>query len=81
MGRFYDNKTAWCPVCNQGWIEILKETTTGKLFVCCSECETEWDNPKDVKRLEGTDSKYGPSNDPTQEEIKQMGWDIYIINS
>lgn len=31
--EFYKNKVAWCPICDQGWVEIYKDKNTKNLFV------------------------------------------------
>ena len=43
MFNEYRYKTAWCPICRQGAIEFVKEEATGVMFLCCDECEAEWD--------------------------------------
>jgi len=75
----YNNKVKWCPVCNQGWIEIVKETETGSLYLCCTECETEWANPSDIQVENGTQAHYSSCADPTSEEIEAMNWDRFIM--
>ena len=45
-----DNKVKWCPICNQGWVEIVKEIETNKLFCYCWECESEWDDPARIEK-------------------------------
>lgn len=76
----YDNKVAWCPICNQGWVEIVKEIDTGIFFCCCNECESEWDDPENIKKeTVNWPEKYGKICDTTAEEIEQLGLDKYII--
>ncbi|MDL2259149.1 hypothetical protein LJC42_08415 [Eubacteriales bacterium OttesenSCG-928-K08] len=68
-----------CRICNQGMLEIVKESNTGLIFVACDECEGEWNNPEDaLKGINGSRSKYGAVSDITQMEIKQMNWSKYI---
>jgi len=43
MFNEYRYKTAWCPICRQGAIEFVKEEATRVMFLCCDECEAEWD--------------------------------------
>lgn len=38
-------KIAWCPICDQGWVEIVKDSKTSQLYAYCTECETEWNDP------------------------------------
>ena len=76
----YEFKVKWCPICNQGWVEIVKDTVSGQLFCCCSECENEWDDVKNISNKScNAEYKYGDITDPDYEEIKEKKWDIYII--
>lgn len=76
----YKNKVSWCPMCNQGWVQIVKEIESSNLYLCCSECETEWAKPDDI-----TDTSclpfesFGKYISPTQDELKLVSWDQYII--
>ena len=80
MKGLYTNKVAWCYICNQGWIEIVKDLKTGKLFCCCSECENEWDNPECInEKNANTTKKYGRTSDVSDEEIDSIGWRKYIL--
>ena len=74
----YSFKVVWCPVCNQGWVEIVKDKKTNELFLCCSECETEWLNPEEIKSGSGTHGKFGQTMAPRIEEIKLLNWHRYI---
>ena len=38
-------KIAWCPLCEQGWVVIVKDKQTSQLYAYCTECETEWNDP------------------------------------
>ncbi|UPM54803.1 hypothetical protein [Gottfriedia acidiceleris] len=49
--NYYKNKVAWCPICDQGWVEIVKDVVTNDLFVYCNECESEWNQPSEVNSL------------------------------
>ena len=44
-----ENKVKWCPVCEQGWVKIVKEINTDTLYLCCSECEAEWSDPDKIE--------------------------------
>lgn len=78
----YKNKVAWCPICNQGWVEIVKDVETNELLLMCDECENEWDQPSEVKsfnaRTEINDSRV---TSPTDEEIQRVNWEKYIIKN
>lgn len=68
-----------CPICRQGYVEIVKEQSTGTLFLCCDECEAEWSTPNDIGVYgKGSRQKYGRVTVPMFDEIKERGWDIYI---
>ena len=82
MVRTYDNKVAWCPICNQGWVEIVKDIRTGTLFCCCDECETEWANPFNIEESDCLSrGSFGQVVDPDDDEIKEIGWDTYILRN
>lgn len=76
--NFYKNKVLWCPACDQGWVEIVKDTKTGVLFCCCSECEAEWNEPANIRNGNGT-RKFRNICEPTEDEIDSMGWKKYIL--
>jgi hypothetical protein len=68
-----------CLFCHQGMLEIVKEKTSGKIFVACDECEAEWENPEDaLKKVNGTRGKYGAVSGITLNEIQALHWDKYI---
>lgn len=76
----YRFKVAWCRVCKQGWVEIVQEISTGRLFFRCDECETCWDYYEDIQNPNtGEHEKYGRIEEPTYEEIKKKGWEKYIL--
>lgn len=78
--NYYKNKVKWCPICDQGWVQIFKEKSTKKLVLVCDECFSEWENPEFIARTNSLPSK---SNDiildPTDEEIENKGWATYVI--
>ena len=75
---------AWCPVCNQGWVEIVKEIETEDLFCCCDECMCEWNHPTHISTQPAVAcaqrSIGDKACDPTDEEIAAQGWDKFIIH-
>ena len=77
----YPNKVKWCPICDQGWIEIFK-SRDGKLFLMCNECENDWNSPDTITKESALKASNisAPVEYPTQEEIKEKGWDKYIIS-
>ena len=71
-------KVSWCPICQQGWVEIVKEEKTGMLFLCCDECEAEWTVPNDIGINTGTRFEFGNVIEPTIEDIEAKDWLRYI---
>ena len=81
MFKTYDFKVAWCPLCSQGWVEIVKDVETKQFYVMCEECEDEWDHPTNVNPSKvRTEVNRNRVTTPTSEEIQGIGWDKYIIN-
>jgi hypothetical protein len=80
MNNYYKNKVSWCPICEQGWVQIVKEKESGQLFVWCDECDSEWPSPNDVEHKEmATRDTYAEIEDPTDNEIIVKGWETFII--
>lgn len=76
----YQYKISWCYVCNQGWIEIVKEKETNKIFFMCNECESEWDSINDLLNKKGnTQDKYGEITTPDEQDIFNNNLDKYIL--
>ncbi|WP_147433972.1 hypothetical protein [Planomicrobium sp. Y74] len=75
----YNFKVAWCLVCSQGWVEIVREKETNNLLFLCEECETQWKAITDV-----WNNKNGIHDDtsfvtaPSLQEIERMGWSDFI---
>ena len=68
-------KCGWCPLCNQGWIIIVKDIQTSNLYLRCAECDTEWINPyKLVKENCLQFNTFGKYALPTEKEIADIGW-------
>ena len=80
MFNEYRYKTAWCPICRQGAVEFVKEEATRVMFLCCDECEAEWDDPEDINITgKGFPFKYGRVVEPSLEDIQAKGWEKYIM--
>ena len=75
----YDYNVKWCPICNQGWVQIVKEIETEVLFLLCEECESEWNNPQEIEKENCTRDTYGFITTPTYSEIMEKGWQKFII--
>lgn len=73
-------KVAWCPICEQGWVEIVKDIDTNKLYVLCDECENEWETPMDINKTNAqTEIVNNRVTSPSLEEIKKINWEKYIL--
>ena len=58
------------------WNEFKK---TKKIFICCDECEAEWNNPEDaLKGINGTRNKHGEIEYPNIEDILREKWSVSI---
>ena len=69
-----------CKICKQGLLEIVKDETTQKIYICCDECEAEWDFPSDaLKPINGTRGKYGKIVYPSLEEVQTQKWETKIF--
>lgn len=76
----YEFKIGWCPFCNQGWAEIVKDTSNDELLVMCSECDTVWNTPQDFKKNSPNPNYHfnGKITDPVIEEIIFKKWENFI---
>lgn len=69
-----------CKICRQGLLEIVKDETTGAIYICCDECEAEWDVTSDALcNKNGTRGKYGKIVYPSLAEIQRKKWEIEIF--
>ncbi len=76
----------------QGFLQLLTDETTGKLFVFDNGGLYQWEDPekafldnKDISQIgEGyiyaSEQTERPARYSTWEEIKAAGWDKYVIN-
>ncbi len=73
---------AWCPFCNQGWVEIVKDAGNGKMLLLCAECDTTWDNPNDLKFDKPIEDYklIGNLEIPSINEVQEIGWDKRLIS-
>lgn len=78
--NYYKNKVKWCPVCDQGWVQIFKGKNTQNLVLLCDECFSEWSLPDTIL---SSNTISTCSNDliidPLDEEINELGWSKYIL--
>lgn len=88
----FEYKVAWHShsLCNQGWVEIVKNKLTEELFFCCSECDAHWRTFEEIEDGQIAPEDYvefidykGDLRDiiikPTRQEIANKGWEHYII--
>ncbi len=79
----YKNKNivAWCPICDQGWVEILKDTNTSSLLVVCHECESEWISPDkiQVETVLPYSTRTGPLTQANDNELEEKGWEKFVL--
>jgi hypothetical protein len=75
----FEYKIKSCPICKQGWVEIVKDQDSKKLFLCCSECETEWLNPEEITSKNGTHDTFGRIETPLPTEIIKKKWESFLI--
>ena len=69
-----------CQICNQGLLEIVKDEELYKIYICCDECEAEWDTPLDaLNHRNGTRRKYGKVVYPSLDEVQEKKWGIEIF--
>lgn len=67
-------------MCDQGWVQIVKDIETKKLYLCCSECETEWINPENIEKNTCLKfNSFGKYTTPSEKDIENAKWTNYII--
>ena len=74
-------KFRWCHFCDQGWVEIKKESIKDILILVCSECDTVWGSPIDFinKNPKQNYEFKGELREPTYEDIKKIDWMPYLV--
>jgi hypothetical protein len=75
----YDFKVKWCPVCDQGWVGIVKQLNSIHLLLQCSECASQWDGFEALQVGIFMEEEV-PVTKPHTEEIKKCGWENYILS-
>ncbi|PSL41617.1 hypothetical protein B0H99_102301 [Planomicrobium soli] len=80
MNEPYEFKVAWCKICDQGWLTIVKNTVTAKYWVMCEECESEWSHPLHAQlNINVKEHNEHSVRTPTKEEILESGWADYNV--
>lgn len=73
---------AWigvCPVCGQGRQIIARENSSGKLYVLCEDCESEWRSPQDAREVDAASrGTFGESTFLTRDEIANHAWHAFL---
>lgn len=73
-----------CPLCREyGRLEINKNISNNEYLVMCDECSAEWKSPQEaLKNINGyrESIKEGVVRNATLEEIKDIGWEKFIVN-
>lgn len=70
----------WCPICDQGWVLIVKEIKAGLFYFCCEECEAEWNINDQITNTTCLPfDMYGKYEFFTEEELRKNGLDKYVI--
>ena len=71
-----------CKVCNYGMLEIHYNFIKEVYSIMCDECLAEWTNPEDaLKKVNGFRKTYTKAEVrvATIEEIKEVGWEKYVL--
>ena len=69
------NVLDWCKCCDQGWVRIIKDTDTGKLYCECDELFSLWESPEDYENnVYIKDNRLIKSALATEEKIISHGW-------
>ncbi|MFJ7666910.1 hypothetical protein ACIQXI_07365 [Lysinibacillus sp. NPDC097195] len=77
---YYEYKVKWCVVCDQGWVEIVKEELNSKLLLQCSECFSQWEGMNEL--LNGLFKEEEVIViEPNYDDIEKQGWQMYIMES
>lgn len=79
MTEVYKYKVDWCDVCDQGWIEIKRNSVHNKIRFRCSECLKEYESYEDIniKALEG-ELDWSPLELSEEEVIQNDLWRFVI---
>lgn len=74
-----DFKVAWCPFCNQGWVEVVKDSGNERLVLICAECYTMWNAPRSIQLDNSIQYEFvGKAEVPSLNEIKGIGWKKFL---
>lgn len=79
--RFYLDKS--CPICSQGRLFIVEDTSNQRLFIHCEECECAWLNPDEIvgnKSFLAINPDFETRN-PIYDTIQKFGWTKFNLKS
>ena len=69
----------FCKFCG-GVLGIEKDNRTGKVFIYCDECMSEWEDPNEALNNEGgTRFQFNDFEDATEEDVKKLNWTVNIM--
>jgi hypothetical protein len=79
MGIKYEHKVDWCDVCEQGWIEIKRNSDSNKIVFKCSECYVEYESYDKINKETIKDSINHSAISLTEQELVDNNlWCIVI---
>lgn len=68
-----------CPICRQGQLFVTREIQTGRLYVSCEDCESEWDTPEASSSPNAaTRDHYGRSEYVSIDELSEHPWFKFV---
>jgi hypothetical protein len=73
---------AWinqCPVCRQGRVIIAKENSSGRMFLLCEECDSEWKSPAEfLAKQPASRDKFSEATFLARDEVADHPWAAYL---
>lgn len=68
-----------CRICGQGRLLIARENASGKLYVLCEDCESEWQSPHDSRDIEkASRNHFGQSTFLSRDELIGHPWETFL---
>ncbi|MCP1309667.1 hypothetical protein [Paenibacillus tyrfis] len=78
MTAVYKYKVDWCDGCNQGWIEIKKNSINHKIRFRCSECLTEYETYEDINIKALGELDWSPLEPSDEDILRHDLWRLII---
>lgn len=72
-----------CPICEQGRLYVLEDTTNDRLYIHCEECESAWVNPEDFianKSFLAINPDF-KTRIPSKEKVDKSDWIKYNLKT